>query len=180
LETQADSLRDEPGSGEQKEESPQQEIDISTADFQVSTEPTLDASISTGTQPPNEKQIEVGTSEHREKVQEPCLEQIYTIESLGNMITWGDEQIPEPVDEVIDIHAIIYDWKRKFIMQRTTKKRRITLDSSILITTEETLINTEHAKTSELIGVGMAITYVAMDKVKRHEEDIAASMKELE
>jgi hypothetical protein len=87
-----------------------------------------------------------------EEVQEPSLEQIYTIESLGNMLTWGDQQIPEPMDEVADIHAIAYDRKRKYIMQRTTKKRRITLDHSILITTEEKLINTEHAKTSELIG----------------------------
>jgi hypothetical protein len=136
-ETQKDSLKDEPGSGEQKEEAPQQEIDISTVDYQVSIEPTLDASISTGTQPPDEKKTEVGPSEHMEEVQEPSLEQIYTIGSLGNMLTWGDQQILEPVDEVADIHAIAYDWKRKFIMQRTTKKRRITLDHSILITTEE-------------------------------------------
>jgi hypothetical protein len=33
----------------------------------------------------------------------------------------------------------------KAIVQRTTKKRRITLDHSILITTEENLINTENA-----------------------------------
>jgi hypothetical protein len=52
-----------------------------------------------------------GTSEHREEVQDPSLEQIYTIGSLGNMLTWGDQQIPEPVDEVADIHAIAYDQK---------------------------------------------------------------------
>jgi hypothetical protein len=33
------------------------------------------------------------------------------------------------MDEVTDIQAIIYDQKRKSIMKRTTKKRRITLDS---------------------------------------------------
>jgi hypothetical protein len=65
------------------------------------------------------------------------LEQVYTTGSLGNTLTWGDQQIPEPVDEVADIHAISYDRKRKAIIQRTTKKRRITLDRSILITTEE-------------------------------------------
>jgi len=69
-----------------------------------------------------------------DEIQELSLEQIYTIGSLGNMLTWGDQQIPEPVDEVADIHAIAYDWKRKVIMQRTKKKRRITLDRSILIT----------------------------------------------
>jgi hypothetical protein len=86
-----------------------------------------------------------------EEVQEHGLEQIYTIGSLGNMLTRGDQQIPEPMDEFVDIHAIAYDQIRKYIIQRTTKKRRITLDRSILITTEEKLINTEHAKTSELI-----------------------------
>jgi hypothetical protein len=45
---------DEARLGEQKEEAPQQEIDISTTDYQVSIEPTPDASISTDTQPPDE------------------------------------------------------------------------------------------------------------------------------
>jgi hypothetical protein len=111
-----DSPKDEPGSGEQKEEAPQQEIDISTTDYQVSTEPTPDASISIGTQLPDEKQTEARPSEHMEEVQEPSLEQIYTIGSLGNMLTWGDQQIPKPMDEVADIHAIAYDQKRKYIM----------------------------------------------------------------
>jgi hypothetical protein len=79
---------------------------------------------------------EVGPSKHRDEVQEPSLEQVYTIRSLGNTLTWGDQRIPEPVDEVSDIQAIAYDQKRKIIIQRTTKKRRITLDHSILITTE--------------------------------------------
>jgi hypothetical protein len=35
----------------------------------------------------------------------------------------------EPVDEVADIQAISYDRKRKSIMKKTTKKRRVTLDS---------------------------------------------------
>jgi hypothetical protein len=42
-------------------------------------------------------------------------------------------------------------------MKRTTKKRRITMDNSTLITREEKLISMEHAKTSELIGAGMEI-----------------------
>jgi hypothetical protein len=94
----------------------------------------------------------------REEVQEPILEQIYTIGSLGNMLTWGGHQILEPVDEFADIHFIAYNRKIKDIMERTIKKRRITLDCSILITIEENMINTEHAKTSELIDAGMEIT----------------------
>jgi hypothetical protein len=108
-ETQADSLKDEPGLGEPKEESPQQEINISMVDEKVSTETILDASISIGTQTLDEKQIEVGPSEHNEEVPEPNLEQVYTIGNMGNTLTWGDHKIHEPVDEVADIHAIDYD-----------------------------------------------------------------------
>jgi hypothetical protein len=49
-------------------------------------------------------------------------------------------------------------------MKRTTKKRRITLDRSILIITEEKLINIEDAETSELIDTGMEITDATLDR----------------
>jgi hypothetical protein len=81
--------------------------------------------------------------------------------SLGDRLTWGDQQIPEPIDKVVEIYAISYDQKRKEIIQRTAKKRRITLDQSILITTEENLINTTDARMSELIGVGKSLSDVA-------------------
>jgi hypothetical protein len=55
-------------------------------------------------------------------------------------------------------------------MKRTTKKRRLTLDSLILITTEEKLINTEHTKMFELIGAGMAITDATLDRARKYEE----------
>jgi hypothetical protein len=104
------------------------------------------------------------------KFKNPTLNKYTPTESLGNTLTWGDQQIPEPVDEVADIHAIAYDRRKKAIVQRTTKKRRITLDHSILITTKEHLINTEHAKTSELIGTGMEITDATLDRAKRDEK----------
>jgi hypothetical protein len=65
-------------------------------------------------------------------------------------------------------------------MKRTTKKRRLTLDSSILITIEEKLISTEHAKTFELIGAGMAITDATLDRERKYEEEMATVLKELE
>jgi hypothetical protein len=175
-----DSPKDDLGSGKQEEEVPQREIDISIANYQVSTEPTPDASISVSTLPPDEQQPEVEPSKHTEEVQEPGLEQIYIVGSLGNMLTCGDQKILEPVDEVVDIQAISYDWKRKSIVKRTTKKRRLTMDHSILITIEEKMINTEHAKTFELISAGMEITYATLDREKRDEEDLVAALKELE
>jgi hypothetical protein len=76
------------------------------------------------------------------------------------------------MDKVANIHTIYYDRKRKAIVQRTTKKRRITLDCSILITMEENLINTKHAKTSKLIDAGMAIIDATLDREKRDEEEL--------
>jgi hypothetical protein len=169
------SSRDELESGGQKEEVQQQE-----ANYQVSAEPTLGSSILVDTSLVDEKQMEVEPSKNMKEVQEPILEQIHTGGILGNTLTWGEKQILEPIDEVTDIQVISYDRKRKNIMKRTTKKRRLTLDKSILITTEEKLLNTEHAKTSQLIGAGMAITDATLDTTRRDEKELAATLKELE
>jgi hypothetical protein len=71
---------------------------------------------------PDERQVEAGSTKQSEEVREPTPEKIYTMGSLRNNLTWGDQQIPEPVDEVADIYAISYNQKRKAIVQRTTKK----------------------------------------------------------
>jgi hypothetical protein len=42
------------------------------------------------------------------------------------------------------------------------------------------LINTEHVKTSELIGAGMEITDTTLDRSKRDEEVLVGALKELE
>jgi hypothetical protein len=106
---------------------------------------------------------------------------IYTPSGAWETLLLGERnKSPEPVDEVVDIQEIAYDRKRKSIMKRTTKKRRLTLDSSILITTEEKLISTEHAKTSELIDAGMEITDATLDRERKDEEELATVLKELE
>jgi hypothetical protein len=71
------------------------------------------------------------------------MEHLYTTGSLGSTLSWGDQHFPEPVDEITDIQEIAYDRKRKAVMRRTTKKRRLTLDNTLLITIEETLFDTE-------------------------------------
>jgi hypothetical protein len=73
------------------------------------------------------------------------------------------------MDEVVDTQAISYDRNRKYIMERTTKKRRLNLDDSILITIEEKLISTEHAKMSKLISAGMEITDATLAREKKDE-----------
>jgi hypothetical protein len=68
-----------------------------------------------------------------------------------------------------NIHTISYDRRRKAIIQRTTKKRRISLDRSILITTEEDFINMQNARTSKIIDVGRAISDATLDRERRDE-----------
>jgi hypothetical protein len=65
-------------------------------------------------------------------------------------------------------------------MRRTIKKRKLMLDSTLLITTEETLFDTENAKMTELIGAGMAITDATLDREKRDEREVATMKKELD
>jgi hypothetical protein len=54
------------------------------------------------------------------------------------------------------------------------------LDHSILVTTEENLINTADAQTSELLGMGKALSDATLDRAKRDEKELATTLKELE
>jgi hypothetical protein len=101
---------------------------------------------------------------------------ISTHQEAWETLSWGDQQILEPVDEIADMQAISYDRKRKSMMKRTVKKRKLTLDNTLFITMEETLFDTEHAKMTELIGAGMAITDATLDREKKDEEE-ATSMR---
>jgi hypothetical protein len=76
---------------------------MSTTDYQVSIKPAPDSSILSSTLPLDEKQLKADALGHTLEFQEPSLEPIYTIDNLGNTLTWGEKQVPEPVDEVIDI-----------------------------------------------------------------------------
>jgi hypothetical protein len=67
------------------------------------------------------------------------------------MLSWGDQQIQESIDEVENFHAISYDKKRQVVVKRIRKKRRITIDSAVVITTKETLLDTRKSKVSELL-----------------------------
>jgi hypothetical protein len=81
-----------------KERSLQKDVSDATTRIQASIELTPDTSIPLDTQVPDKHQEEVGPSEQNKEVQESDLEQIYTTGSPGNMLKWGDQQIPEPVN----------------------------------------------------------------------------------
>jgi len=162
-----EDLKDKPELDDPKKESPQKEINGSAVNKQVSNEYIHDIFILPNTQILDEQQVDSRPTRHSEKVWDPILEQVYTTEILGNTLTWGDQQIPDPVDEVTNIHVISYDQNRKVIVQRTPKKRSITLDHSILVTTEENLINIVDIETSEILRVGKALSNATLDRAKR-------------
>jgi DNA repair ATPase RecN len=54
------------------------------------------------------------------------------------------------------------------------------LDRSILITTEENLINITDARTSEILDVGMALSDATLDRAKRDEKELAVAREELD
>jgi hypothetical protein len=75
--------------------------------------------------------------------------------------------------------VISYDQKKKAIIQMTAQKIKIMLDHSIFVTTEDNLINTTDARTTELIGVGKALSEATLDRAKRDEKELDAALKEL-
>jgi hypothetical protein len=83
------------------------------------------------------------------------------------------------VDEVDDIQSIAYDRKRKWIVKRTGKKRRITLDSAVIITMEETLLDTGQSKVTELLGVSMPISSAIIDREREDEREVDSMRGEL-
>jgi hypothetical protein len=66
------------------------------------------------------------------------------------------------------------------MMKRTIRKRKLTLDSTLFITTKETLFDTENTRMTELIRAGMAITDATLDREKRDEREVASMRKELD
>jgi hypothetical protein len=66
------------------------------------------------------------------------------------------------------------------MVERMTKKRRSMLDITLLITTEERLLDTKNAKIIELIRECMAITDATLDRERKNEREVATMKKELD
>jgi hypothetical protein len=61
---------------------------------------------------------------------------------MSNILSWGDQIIPHPVEEVADLESFSYDKKQKYI-KITHRKRKVSLDSSVLRTTDKVIIDTK-------------------------------------
>jgi hypothetical protein len=69
-------------------------------------------------------------------------------------------------DEVANVKVIAYNKKRQVVVKRTSNKRRLTLDSAMVISTEETLFGAKLSKVSELLEARMDISSATIDREK--------------
>ena len=44
------------------------------------------------------------------------MEQFHTPHSLKNILAWGDQPVPKPVNEVVDLDSLAYDRKSNYIV----------------------------------------------------------------
>jgi hypothetical protein len=65
-------------------------------------------------------------------------------------------------------------------MRRKIKEMKLTLDSTVFITIEETLFNTINTRMNDLSGEGVVITNSTLDREKRDEREVASMKKELD
>jgi hypothetical protein len=115
----------------------------------------------------------------KEPSQDPISEHFYTPGSVRNILSWGDQPIHQPVEEVANLESFAYDRKRRSIVKRTQRKRKITLDNSVLCTFEEVIINTKKEKMSQLFSVGLVISHASLDKVVAKERELEQVKQEV-
>jgi hypothetical protein len=56
-----------------------------------------------------------------DKGKEPTMEQLYTYGSLENILSWGDQPIPDPLEEVADLEFVAYNRCKQAIVKRSIK-----------------------------------------------------------
>ena len=95
------------------------------------------------------------------------------------MLSWGDQPILEPLDEVVNVQAISYDRKRQLILKRTRKKWILTSDNVLMITMEETLLDIGQSMVSELLEVSMDISSATIDREREYERESDSMRSEL-
>jgi hypothetical protein len=110
LETQPhdDSSKNDLDIGEQGEGMGQPEINIPMAKLSANIDPSPTSpsrinTLSSDEEKQKSKSLERTGNSPAKELREPTMEHLYMGGSLGNNLPWGDQQIPELVDEVIDI-----------------------------------------------------------------------------
>jgi len=68
------------------------------------------------------------------------------------------------MDKVANLEIFSYDKKHNSIVRITHRKIKVTLDSGVVTTTEEVIIDTNKDKESQLYYEGLAISHASYDK----------------
>jgi hypothetical protein len=91
------------------------------------------------------------------------MEQVITPGIVENILSWVDQPILDPLEDVSDLEMIDYNRERKYC-QADPKRKKEDLDTTILCTIEEHVIDTKRARLSDLLSTGLAISHATMDK----------------
>jgi len=120
-----------------------------------------------------------GQTSASDKGKVPTMEHFHTLGSMGIMLAWGDKKIPKPLDEVVDIEAITYDKKIQVSVTRASRKRKLNLDNTMVMTVEETLLDAKKDKVNEMLGAVVAISHATIDKEREDDREVVAMRIEL-
>jgi len=85
-------------------------------------------------------------------------------------LSWGDQYITNPLEEVANLELIAYNKISQAIVKK--KKQNIDLDNTILCTTEEHVIYTKMGKIIDLLYNRLDILHATIYKTRSLEEDI--------
>jgi hypothetical protein len=80
-------------------------------------------------------------SQPREKIKETTIEKFHIPGCLRNILSWGDQLVPQPIDEVVNLDSLAYDRKLKSIIRRMRWKINLIVYSGILCTFEEAILD---------------------------------------
>lgn len=79
----------------------------------------------------------------------------------------------------MDLEMIDYNRRKQVIVKQSQKRKKIDLDTTILCTIEENMIDTKRARLSGLLSIGLAITYPIMDRARYEVEEIQNQGKQI-
>jgi hypothetical protein len=64
------------------------------------------------------------------------------------------------------------------LVRRTSKKIKLTLENTMVMTIEETLLDKNKAKVIAFLGVGVAISHTTIDRAREDEREATATKKD--
>jgi hypothetical protein len=76
------------------------------------------------------------------------------------------------VDEVADLELFSYDQNKNFIVRKTHKKRKLTMDSEAVIITEKVIIDTKKGKERQIYSMGLVVSHASYEQVMMEEREL--------